>query len=180
MFLYIDTRQINNALRHETPFESLSQRLGRQSQQKERPQRNRLAFHLPDCDQQQLRSARAQVCLRATALALERRSVANRWQGESGFDCSRQGNLILNLVIWVRNKIKFKLGNTALHCAANSGLRRCTELLVFNGAPLFLENNEKFTPCDLAMRAGHDDIATFLESRMVFVSAVKKSKVFCF
>lgn len=41
---------------------------------------------------------------------------------------------------------------------------------MFNGAPLFLENNEKFTPCDLAMRAGYDDIAAFLESRMVFVS----------
>ncbi|XP_066249800.1 ankyrin repeat and IBR domain-containing protein 1-like [Euwallacea similis] len=61
-----------------------------------------------------------------------------------------------------------KLGNTALHCAAHSGLRRCAELLVYNGAPLFLENNEKMTPCDLAMRAGHDDIAGFLESRMVF------------
>ncbi|XP_050293473.1 ankyrin repeat and IBR domain-containing protein 1-like [Anthonomus grandis grandis] len=61
-----------------------------------------------------------------------------------------------------------KVGNTALHCAANSGLRRCVELLVYNGAPLFLENNEKMTPCDLAMRAGFDDIAGFLESRMVF------------
>ncbi|KAL1501925.1 hypothetical protein ABEB36_007156 [Hypothenemus hampei] len=61
-----------------------------------------------------------------------------------------------------------KTGNTALHWAAHSGLRRCAELLVYNGAPVFLENLEKFTPCDLAMRAGHDDIAGYLESRMVF------------
>ncbi|ENN79423.1 hypothetical protein YQE_04067, partial [Dendroctonus ponderosae] len=59
-------------------------------------------------------------------------------------------------------------GNTALHYAAHFGLRRCVELLVYNGAPLFLENNEKLTPCDSAMRARHDHIAGFLESRMVF------------
>lgn len=59
-------------------------------------------------------------------------------------------------------------GNTPLHCAAQSGLRKCVELLVNNASPIFLENNDKFTPCDLAMRSGHDEIARLLESKMVF------------
>jgi len=61
-------------------------------------------------------------------------------------------------------------GNTALHCAAQSGLQRCVELLVAANAPLFLENSEKLTPCDLAMQFGHHEIAQFLETKMVFVS----------
>ncbi|KAI4467592.1 rbr family ring finger and ibr domain-containing [Holotrichia oblita] len=62
-----------------------------------------------------------------------------------------------------------KEGNTALHWAASTGLKRCVELLLTHGAPLFIENNDKLTPCDLAMRAAHHDIARLLESRMVFV-----------
>ncbi|CAH0550556.1 unnamed protein product [Brassicogethes aeneus] len=61
-----------------------------------------------------------------------------------------------------------KEGNTALHWAAATGLRRCVELLIAHGSPLFIENNDKYTPCDLAMKASHHDIAEFLESRMVF------------
>lgn len=61
-------------------------------------------------------------------------------------------------------------GNTALHWAACTGLKRCVELLLAHGAPLFVENNDKLTPCDLAMRSNHHDIAQLLESRMVFVS----------
>lgn len=38
------------------------------------------------------------------------------------------------------------------------------------GAALFIENNEKLTPCDLAMKHNHHDIARMLEARMVFVS----------
>ncbi|XP_074035864.1 ankyrin repeat and IBR domain-containing protein 1 [Leptinotarsa decemlineata] len=61
-----------------------------------------------------------------------------------------------------------KEGNTALHWAAQTGLKRCVELLLTHGAPLFIENNDKLTPCDLAMRGSHHDIARLLESRMVF------------
>ncbi|KAF5282513.1 hypothetical protein FQA39_LY04920 [Lamprigera yunnana] len=61
-----------------------------------------------------------------------------------------------------------KEGNTALHCAASTGLKRCVELLLAHGAPLFAENNDKLTPCDLAMRFSHHDIARLLESKMVF------------
>lgn len=61
-----------------------------------------------------------------------------------------------------------KEGNTALHWAAQTGLKRCVELLLAHGAPLFVENNDKLTPCDLAMRGSHHDIARLLESRMVF------------
>ncbi|XP_022915198.1 ankyrin repeat and IBR domain-containing protein 1-like isoform X2 [Onthophagus taurus] len=60
-----------------------------------------------------------------------------------------------------------KEGNTALHWAANTGLKRCVELLLAHGAPLFIENNDKLTPCDMAM-VTHHDIARLLESRMVF------------
>lgn len=58
--------------------------------------------------------------------------------------------------------------NTALHYAAASGLKRCVELLVVHGAPLFSENNDKETPCDCAEKAGHESIAVYLESKMVF------------
>ena len=61
-------------------------------------------------------------------------------------------------------------GNTPLHNAAASGLKRIVELLVSHGAPLFLENTERLTPCDVAMKANFHDIALYLESRMVFVS----------
>ncbi|XP_046457233.1 ankyrin repeat and IBR domain-containing protein 1-like isoform X2 [Daphnia pulex] len=62
-------------------------------------------------------------------------------------------------------------GNTVLHLSAGSGLDRVVELLVSHGAPLFLENSERLTPCDVAMRANFHDIALFLESRMVFADA---------
>ncbi|KAB0801262.1 hypothetical protein PPYR_02047 [Photinus pyralis] len=61
-----------------------------------------------------------------------------------------------------------KEGNTALHWAASTGLKRCVELLLGHGSPLFSENNDKLTPCDLAMRQSHHDIARLLESKMVF------------
>ncbi|CAH0386783.1 unnamed protein product [Bemisia tabaci] len=59
-------------------------------------------------------------------------------------------------------------GNTALHTAAASGLERCVELLLNYGAPIFSENKDRLTPCDVAMEAEHHHIARFLESRMVF------------
>ena len=37
-----------------------------------------------------------------------------------------------------------------------------------HGAYLFVENLERSTPCDLAERYGHKDIALYLESKMIF------------
>lgn len=58
--------------------------------------------------------------------------------------------------------------NTALHYASSSGLKNCVQLLVQNGSPLFIENVDQLTPCDIAEKHGHRDIALFLESKMVF------------
>ncbi|XP_046380179.1 ankyrin repeat and IBR domain-containing protein 1-like isoform X2 [Haliotis rufescens] len=58
--------------------------------------------------------------------------------------------------------------NTSLHYAAASGLKKCVEWLVHHGAPLFVENDDNLTPCDLAEKNGHSDIALYLESKMVF------------
>lgn len=71
-------------------------------------------------------------------------------------------------------------GNTALHYASTSGLRKCVELLVAQGAGLFIENRDRLTPCDLAVRAAHHDVATYLESRMVFVSPLTFLGVYIF
>ncbi|EEB13189.1 protein ariadne-1, putative [Pediculus humanus corporis] len=59
-------------------------------------------------------------------------------------------------------------GNTALHIAAASGLESCVTVLVNAGSPLFLENNDKMTPCDLAVKNGQHTIAQLLETNMVF------------
>ncbi|XP_066909118.1 ankyrin repeat and IBR domain-containing protein 1 [Halyomorpha halys] len=59
-------------------------------------------------------------------------------------------------------------GNTAMHVAAWNGLFRCAQLLVSAGANLFLENNERLTPCDVAMKFEHHNIARMLEAKMVF------------
>lgn len=42
------------------------------------------------------------------------------------------------------------------------------QLLVAHGAPLFIENLAKETPCDCAEKSGHGEIALYLESKMVF------------
>lgn len=67
-------------------------------------------------------------------------------------------------------------GNSALHYAAANGLRRCVEYLVAHGADLYMENVDGMTACDLAVRENHHDIALFLESRMIFNSAVSPSE----
>ena len=46
------------------------------------------------------------------------------------------------------------------------------QLLVSFGAPLFVENSAKETPCDCAEKAGHAQIALYLESKMVFSVSV--------
>jgi len=43
-------------------------------------------------------------------------------------------------------------------------------MLLHGGAPIFKTNNQKLTPCDLAVKNGHETLARKLESRMVFVS----------
>ncbi|KAJ8319887.1 hypothetical protein KUTeg_001474 [Tegillarca granosa] len=43
-------------------------------------------------------------------------------------------------------------------------------MLVQQGAPLFSENKDEQTPCDLAEKGGHSEIALYLESKMVFSS----------
>ena len=60
------------------------------------------------------------------------------------------------------------LGNTALHYAAQSGLRKCVEYLVAHGADLFTENKEKMTACDLAVANSHHETALFLEVCTIF------------
>ncbi|XP_076461303.1 ankyrin repeat and IBR domain-containing protein 1-like [Babylonia areolata] len=58
--------------------------------------------------------------------------------------------------------------NTGLHYAAASGLKECVEILVQHGAPLSVENEDNWTPCESAEKNGHDKIARFLESKIVF------------
>ena len=50
------------------------------------------------------------------------------------------------------------------------------QLLVSFGASLFIENSAKETPCDCAEKAGHAQIALYLESKMVF--SVKLNSLF--
>ena len=64
--------------------------------------------------------------------------------------------------------LEFQIDNTALHYAASSGLKACVEMLVSHNAPLFMENTETHTPCDSAETSGFNDIALYLESKMVF------------
>ncbi|GFT96564.1 ankyrin repeat and IBR domain-containing protein 1 [Nephila pilipes] len=83
-------------------------------------------------------------------------------------------NLLLQWKHHSNSEKKLKLdcvdneGNTALHYAAASGLRRCVELLVMHGAPLFIENKSSETVCDLAVKNKHEDLAQFLEIKMLF------------
>ncbi|CAN8005523.1 unnamed protein product [Ixodes hexagonus] len=63
-------------------------------------------------------------------------------------------------------------GNTALHYAAASGIKKCVEILVSHKASLFVENNQKETACDIASRAHHTSVAEYLEIKMVFSDRV--------
>ena len=69
-------------------------------------------------------------------------------------------------------------GYTALHYAAQSGLKRCVEYLIAHGANVFLETlHERLTACDLAMRENHHEIGLFLESKMTFNSTPESLSV---
>ncbi|XP_046859587.1 ankyrin repeat and IBR domain-containing protein 1-like [Xenia sp. Carnegie-2017] len=65
-------------------------------------------------------------------------------------------------------KIVDKNKNSPLHYAANSGLLECVKELVSNGSPLYIENKNGQTACDIAVKKNFREIAAFLESKMVF------------
>lgn len=97
----------------------------------------------------------------------------------SSIDCSWRGPLLPN---GQRERIDINAqdaaGYTALHYAAQSGLKRCVEYLIAHGANVFLETlHERLTACDLAMKENHPDIALFLESKMVFNSTPESLSV---
>ncbi|KAL0962058.1 hypothetical protein UPYG_G00335170 [Umbra pygmaea] len=58
--------------------------------------------------------------------------------------------------------------STCLHYAAAAGMKSCVELLVQAGSDLFVEDEEKLTPCDHAERQKHTHLALRLEAMMVF------------
>ncbi|CAL1584663.1 unnamed protein product [Knipowitschia caucasica] len=62
-----------------------------------------------------------------------------------------------------------------LHYASAAGMRSCVELLIQNEADLFVEDEDKLTPCDHAERHNHTDLALSLESQMVFSSSAQQS-----
>ncbi|XP_065146958.1 ankyrin repeat and IBR domain-containing protein 1 isoform X1 [Paramisgurnus dabryanus] len=58
--------------------------------------------------------------------------------------------------------------STGLHYAAAAGMMSCVELLVNSDADLFVENEDRETPCDTAEKMHHKELALRLESQMVF------------
>uniref|UniRef100_A0A7N6A2C4 Ankyrin repeat and IBR domain-containing protein 1 n=1 Tax=Anabas testudineus TaxID=64144 RepID=A0A7N6A2C4_ANATE len=61
--------------------------------------------------------------------------------------------------------------STCLHYAAAAGMKSCVELLIQSEADLFVEDEDKLTPCDHAERHHHTELALSLESQMVFSSS---------
>ncbi|XP_029023504.1 ankyrin repeat and IBR domain-containing protein 1-like isoform X2 [Betta splendens] len=61
--------------------------------------------------------------------------------------------------------------STCLHYAAAAGMKNCVELLIQGEADLFVEDEDKLTPCDHAERHHHTELALSLESQMVFSSS---------
>uniref|UniRef100_A0A674P1P2 Ankyrin repeat and IBR domain-containing protein 1 n=1 Tax=Takifugu rubripes TaxID=31033 RepID=A0A674P1P2_TAKRU len=61
--------------------------------------------------------------------------------------------------------------STCMHYAAAAGMKICVELLIQSEADLFVEDEEKLTPCDHAERHHHTELALSLESQMVFSSS---------
>jgi ankyrin repeat protein len=84
------------------------------------------------------------------------------WRGKTNPDRSSSRHERNRLDINCRDVV----GNTALHYAAQSGLKQCVEFLVAHEADLFVENNEGKTACDLAVVCGHHEVALVLEVRI--------------
>ncbi|KAF3707459.1 Ankyrin repeat and IBR domain-containing protein 1 [Channa argus] len=61
--------------------------------------------------------------------------------------------------------------STCLHYAAAAGMKSCVELLIQSDADLFVEDENKLTPCDHAEQHHHIELALSLESQMVFSSS---------
>ena len=59
-------------------------------------------------------------------------------------------------------------GNTALHLAAAIGLMDCVDFLVSHEADMYATNAKEETAADVATRTDHREIATKLETQMVF------------
>ena len=59
-------------------------------------------------------------------------------------------------------------GNTVLHLAAGEGLVECVDLLVSYEADMYATNSKEETAADVATRTNHREIATKLETQMVF------------
>ena len=55
-----------------------------------------------------------------------------------------------------------------LHLAASAGLTGCVDLLVAHKADLSATNLHKKTPADVATEASHTEIATKLETKILF------------
>ena len=71
-------------------------------------------------------------------------------------------------------------GNMALHLAASSGLTGCVELLLAHGADIYATNKKEHTAADCAAASKYTNIATLLETKMVFsVSHLELSSI-CF
>ncbi|XP_054711408.1 ankyrin repeat and IBR domain-containing protein 1-like [Uloborus diversus] len=92
-------------------------------------------------------------------------------------------NMILQWKNFPDNEQKIDLscvdleGNTALHNAAANGLQQCVKMLVSHGAPLFILNKSAETVCDLAEKNKHEDIAQFLEAKMLFFEEETSSTI---
>ena len=57
--------------------------------------------------------------------------------------------------------------NSPLFMAANNGYLKVVELLVENGANVMQKGDEEITALDIAMKAGHGDIAKYLRKKML-------------
>ncbi|KAM7286012.1 ankyrin repeat and IBR domain-containing protein 1 isoform X2 [Ixodes scapularis] len=113
-----------------------------------------------------------------TALHLASRVPCNV-HARTSSAASRRAACLALLVLWRGSEGETVLldaqdqdGNTALHYAAASGIKKCVELLVSQKASLFVENNQKETACDVASRAHHTSVAEYLEIKMVFSDRV--------
>ena len=103
-----------------------------------------------------------------------RRCVEVRWS--LGGKTPKKWRLLSQFLVWdehwkynvnVQQQCSFKrvvCASTENTCTVNVTL----QLLVLRDAPLFSENAQKHTPCDCAEKSGNNNIALYLESKMVF------------